>query len=351
MTTVNIAPVYFKRALVVFLIVLSFMKGSARQDKTADMSSATFPDQIFVVSNRVIDSLPDGSVIFTNKVDTSGNLKYLIVDGDHKSYFTRGFPDLDSLLNNPAPYKDWAVWVHGDGQTFEISLKRAREIQAIHKVNLIVFAWPTSEPGKGPIGNFRNSSNNALLTAPGLHRFVHELSEYNNSEFNRIGSGNLSIFFHSLGCYLLREALNMGYLQDIPGDLFDNMVLNAAATPSEGHAGWIEQLHIQARLYIVFNDEDFNLEGLRVLSGEGYQLGERPFPPLASNAIYLDFTESVGSRFPTGATHSYYFDLMTEISNNIRETYTILFGGFPLRFADTNRFKPAQDSRVYQVLF
>lgn len=334
-----------------FIYILLNVPVISGQAEVSGKPSDAFSDKLFVVSNRVVDTLPDGSVVFTNEVDTSGKLKYLIADGEFRNFVTTGFPDLKTLLENPAPYKDWAAWVHGDGQTFEISLKRAKEIQSIHKVNLIVFAWPTQEPGKGPIGNFKNSSRNALLTAPALHEFLDELDEYRKTEFNRIGSGHLSLFFHSLGCYLLKEALDMGYLHDIPEGSFDNLVINAAATNSDGHADWVQKLQLQQRLYIAFNDKDLNLAGLRVLSSQGYQLGERPFAPLAGNATYLDFTRAVGSRFPTGATHSYYFDLMTEISNNIRETYTILLEGYPLRFNDPERFLPTRDDKVYQVVF
>jgi hypothetical protein len=267
------------------------------------------------------------------------------------SWYAQAFPDLASLLENPAPYRDWTVWVHGDGQSFEISMERASQIQALHGVNLVVFSWPTLEPGSGPIGNFKNSQKNAVLTTPYLHEFFHELERYEKTPFNRIQAGHLSIFFHSLGCYMLHEALDMGYLQDIPGTLFDNMVINAAAVPAEGHAEWIQQIRLQQRIYIAYNDGDINLEGLRAFSNLGYQLGERPLLPLAENAIYLDFSGSVGFRFPTGATHSYYYATMTELSRNIKETYSVLFMGYPLRFGDAQRFEPTTDPKVVKVLF
>lgn len=282
---------------------------------------------VFVVTNRVADTLPEGEVLFQNRVDEERGLKYLYVTESEGNFYARSFPGLAALLENPAAYRYWAVWVHGDGQTFELSVRRAMEIQALHQVNFIVFAWPTSDPKKGPIGNFRNSRKNALLTIPYFSGFLHEIKDYMDISGNRFTGSGPSMFIHSLGNYLLREATQAGMLDDLPDAMFTNLVINAAAVETEGHAEWVEKLAIQQQIYIAFNDKDVNLEGLRVISSLGMQLGERPLPPLASNALYLDFTESVGFRYPTGATHSYYFGRMTEMDAGIRNLYRKLFQG------------------------
>jgi hypothetical protein len=305
---------------------------------------------LIVVTVRQPDTLVTGEVLFNDKVDTAGHLKYLLVTEESGDYYARPLPDLATVLETPAPYRDWLVWVHGDGKTFNISLERAFEIQALHQVNLIVFSWPTLASGLGPIANFKNSQKNAHLTTPLLHDFFHELDHYRQSEYNRFQNGHLSIFFHSLGCYLLEESLNYGYLQDVSSELFSNLIINAAAVPSEDHAEWIDRLNVQQRVYITYNDGDINLAGLRVISELGYQLGERPLPPLSDNAVYLDFTRSVGFRFPTGATHSYYYSTMALKSASIKETFNILLHGYPLRFADDTRFRMKEGLPVVEVL-
>lgn len=321
------------------------------QERDKSRTYAENPVRLLIVTDRRTDTLANGGVVYINEVDTTGKLKYLLVTMEGKAWYAREFPDLQLLMDNPMPYSDWAVWVHGDGQTFNTTLQQASEIQALHQVNLIVFAWPTLAPDKGAISNFINSQQNAISSAPYLHYFFHELDQYKRTEFNRIQGGHVSIFFHSLGCYMLEEALDSGYLQDMPATLFDNLVINQAATPSEGHALWIERLQIQQRIYITSNDGDLNLKGLRMITSLGYQLGERPFPPLARNAIYLDFSDAIGFRLPTGATHSFYFASVTAKSTNIREIYTILFQGYPLRFADVSRFEATDDPRVIKILF
>jgi hypothetical protein len=42
---------------------------------------------------------------------------------------------------------------------------------------------------------------------------------------------------------------------------------------------------------------------------------------------------------------------MAELSPNIKETYSILFHGYPLRFGDAMRFSQTDDPGVVEVLF
>ncbi len=303
--------------LVVFPIVLSVI---------LPWKKTIGQDRLYVITNRQTDTIPGEGVRFLNRVADGRQLQYLTVTTGSGGLYAESHRDLAELLQNPGNNAPWAVWVHGDGQSFEIAVDRALEIQQLHGVNLIVFAWPTRAPDKGPIGNFRNSMRHAEESVGGLHRLFQELERLGNAPGNPI-QGRLSIFFHSLGCYLLKESVESGALDDLSPGLFRNLVINAAATDAAGHAEWVERLKIQDRIFITYNDEDINLEGLRVISSLGTQLGECPEPPLAQNAIYLDFTESVGFRFPTGATHSYYFDAMTRESENIRLLYTDLFRG------------------------
>jgi hypothetical protein len=311
--------------------------------------TANGQDKLFVVTNRQAEVIDGEGTRFLNRVAVGRELSYLTVTRTGEDFYFEEHGSLPELIAVPPQFDEWAVWVHGDGQTFEISMDRALEIQQLHGVNLIVFAWPTRAPDKGPIGNFKNSLRHAEESIGGLHLLMKELEELGRVPGNPI-QGRLSIFFHSLGCYLLKESVESGALDDLSPRLFRNLVINAAATDAAGHDDWIERLNIQERIFVTYNDEDINLEGLRVISSLGTQLGERPEPPLAQNAIYLDFTESVGFRFPTGATHSYYFDAMTRESENIRLLYTDLFRGL---LPPEERFIPEENNLpgIYRVRF
>ncbi len=306
---------------------------------------------VFVVTNRLLADDGQGRRIFTNEVDTASPLKYMKVTFQDDEWFSEAYSSLDEMLAQPAPYSDWAVWAHGDGQSFLLSMKRALEIQHLHEVNFIVFSWPTQAPDKGPIGNFKNSRENAHMTVPYLRGICMELQAYRAKQENRMQGENLSIFFHSLANYLLQLSIEQGVLDNIEQGLFDNLILNAPAVASQGHNQWVDRLDIQERIFIAFNDEDINLEGLRVFSSLGVQLGERPLNPLAENAVYVDFTKAVGSRAKTGATHSYYYDLMTELSPNIREFYRDLFHGRKINFHNPGKFFVTDEKQIHQIKF
>ena len=310
-----------------------------------------FPRSVFVVTNRLLEITPGGRMIYSNEIDTLHGLKYLKVTLIDEEWFVETYDSLDMLLENPAPYHDWAIWVHGDGQSFLLSMKRALEIQYLHRVNFIVFAWPTKAPDKGPIGNFKNSMDNARLTSPYFRELFLALQDYRKKPADGSGDEKLSILIHSLGNYALKLALEKGLLADLKPDLFDNIILNAPAVESEGHNKWVEELDLQERIYVCYNDEDINLEGLRVISSFGVQLGERPVGPLAGNATYFDFTQSVGSRTNTGATHSYYYALIPRLSENIRGIYYDLLHGKEINTDNSERLEHTANPKIFQIRF
>ncbi len=333
------------------LIILQFDLPATGQSLHRPEIAGNYPNSVFVVTDRKTDTLKNGGLIYTNIVDTSKGLKFLKVIFEDDTWYGESYTSLDELLKSPAPYKDWAVWVHGDGQAFLPSMKEALEIQYLHQVNFIVFSWPTKAPDKGPIANFRNSKRNALLTAPYLEEMCHILEDYTNQENNKIKGEHLSIFFHSLGNYMLEKIVEEGYLEDIEKGLFDNLVINEAAAESKNHDQWVEKLDIQKRLYIDFNSGDKNLILLRILTNLGLQLGERPVAPLAGNAIYVDFTEAVGSKYRAGTTHSYYYARITGISQNIRKYFYDLFHGRAVDFNDPDCFESTENSQVFRIKF
>jgi hypothetical protein len=340
-----------KPSVILFILLLGFMGVAFAQARFRPVIEGDYPASVFVVTNRLIETDKDGRLIYMNEVDTAKPLKYVKVTFKDDEYFSEPFNSFDDLLANPAPYSDWLIWAHGDGQSFLLSMKRALEIQHLHKVNFIVFSWPTQAPDKGPIANHKNSRENAEQSVAYLEELCSVLQEYRSKESNAMQGQHLSIFFHSLANYKLELALEQGDLDNIREGLFDNMILNAPAVNSAGHYSWVEKLDIQNRIFVCYNDEDINLEGLRVLSSLDVQLGERPLEPLAGNARYLDFTYSVGSRMKTGATHSYYYNLITEISSNIREVYRDLFHGRELKIDDPLRFETTDHKQVTRVKF
>ncbi|MDT8394007.1 MAG: alpha/beta hydrolase [Bacteroidales bacterium] len=234
---------------------------------------------------------------------------------------------------------DWLLFVHGDSKTYEQAVMRAFDIQYLHKINVMVFCWPSKDPELGGIKNFKNSRENLILSLDHFQDLLYRIHEFKNHYPDFYDKRQLSIFIHSLGNLFLKNIIEQSPVPGNTENIFDNLIINAAAVNQDQHPSWVEKLNIQKRIYIISNKQDFNLKGLRIFTSQGKQLGEKVQQPLAGNAHYIQFTRAVGFRFPTGSTHTYFIGKMADKSTNIRRFYTTLFHGMPVDTNDREVFR------------
>jgi hypothetical protein len=226
---------------------------------------------------------------------------------------------------------------------------RGLEVQNLHGVKVIVFSWPSKMSTQNGLKNFRNSRGNVEAGLGQFRELLLTMQKYRNSHIWP-GENNLSLFMHSLGNYYLELSVKEGMLEGIEPDLFDNVIINAAAIELEGHDLWVEELNISERIYIISNAKDFNLSGARLFTSAGKQLGGPVESPLAENAIYINFTEAVGFKVPTWVSHTYFVGEMPARSNNIREFYRTIFHGEEADLSNPKVFKPRQDGLGVDIL-
>jgi hypothetical protein len=312
------------------------------------------PDQysskVVVITNR-IQSIPgEGQIQFDPVLDTTNPLKILTAAYSNEEWFFNEEADLASSFSGTFPEKDWMIFIHGDGKTLWGAVDRARELQELHHVNVIVFSWPSKDPDMGAIKNFKNSYANVENSTGQFATIIEMFADLRQSEKNPFQDANLTLFLHSLGNYYLARMYEDGIDVVTEEPVFDNLIINAAAVEAEDHHLWIEPIDYARRIYVNSNDDDFSLSGLRVLTRMGRQLGESPLPPLALNANYVDFTESVGFK-GMGPSHSYFFASVTEKSEVIKSYYTTIFQGREAPLVDPEYFAyiPSQDA--YTIKF
>jgi hypothetical protein len=159
-----------------------------------------------------------------------------------------------------------------------------------------------------------------------------------NSNTDFLRENKLSLFAHSLGNWYLENMENKNLLPDSPSFLFDNVIINASAVDQKNHKEWVEQLGFQKKVYITYNKHDFNLLGLRIFDRPGIKLGEKVRFPLANNAVYCNFSKSVGFRIHTETTHTYFIGKIMQRNNNIRQFYFNVLHGLKPDLADETRF-------------
>ena len=331
------------RALLPLVIcMLSVFPGNAQKVESLYVNELNSGCNVLVITNRVVQDTGK-RLHFPNQVSEDKNLLLL------KAVFYRP----DSLQVNRVTGEefytavtetenDWVLFIHGDSKTFEQAVMRGFDIQYLHKVNVIVFSWPSRDPELGGVKNFKNSKQQVVESLDHFIALLDFIQSLKNADPDFWKQHRLSCFIHSLGNYYLENMAKHG-------PVADNLILNAAAVNQDGHPEWLKKITIQNRIYITSNRQDFNLKGVRIFTKDGKQLGEKVKHPLAANAQYIQFTQAVGFRFPTGTTHTYFIGKMADNSMNIRRFYTEILHGNPIDLDDQSLFSRRKDGLGYDI--
>lgn len=341
---------FFQHA--VWLLIFIVLTQTSKAKETIYLSeSPVYQHKIAVVTNRSVIQLNNDSILFESKPDESGHFSYLTASYSKDQWNYAQNNSIEDLLNQDFEHENWLIFVHGDGKDLKSAIQRAKEIQKLHLVNVLVYAWPSRNPDLGAIRNFKNSLSNVEKATVHFSDFLRKV-EYTRSDKNNLFSkGNLSIFFHSLGNYYLENLIVKKLHMDFDQPFIDNLIINAAAVEQDEHDKWVEQLNFQKRIYINSNGKDMNLIGLRIFSSMGMQLGEDPVAPYAINANYVSFTEAVGASLPPGPSHSYFFASVTDESDRIKTYYSTIINGYEVNFEDKDIFTTSADYLSYSIKF
>lgn len=336
----------------ILILSLLFLSEIVRAQETIRIASIDQNiDKIMVVTNRAYEIIDENELVFEPRLDADKKNTYLTAQPKNESWVYHKENRLENLFDQKQNYTDWVIFIHGDGKTLQSSVERAREIQKLHKVNVLVYSWPSKDEDMNGIRNFKNSYQNVELSTPQLFSFLKEFSTFQASDKNPFTDQNLSLFLHSLGNYYLERLSVDGYLDQLNAKIFDNVIINAAAVEQEGHNLWVEKIRFADRIYINSNDDDMSLSGLRFLTKLGRQLGESAIEPYAKNAIYINFTKAVGFPGSMGPSHSYYFATVTDKSTNIRNYYTTILHGNEAELLNTELFTYEPEEPAFYIIF
>jgi len=226
--------------------------------------------------------------------------------------------------------RDFLVYVDGHGKTFSQVLQRGFELTRRYGINVVIFDWPTDYVA------LRKTAHNADEVAVAFTRAMRTFYTIRRSTF---GDASVSVIFHSMGNRIAKNLVDQRLQEALPADLFDNVILNAAAVKQQHHAKWISKLHIQQRIYITINDEDRPLKGATLLR-LSRQLGRGVTGKTAKNAVYVDFSAVAGSEHNLFLGYS-----KTETDNpRIFDFYTDAFHGREVPADHLQTFSPSDKS-------
>lgn len=310
----------------IFFTFLALVTTSLKSQEKVDYRFEIDPgSEVIAITNRVFE-VKDDKYIFKNQVDTSNTLA--VFHSTHIQDFNISLEKFsEEQLENYITSRDgnWLLFVHGDFKTFELAVLRAMDIGETYGVNVIVFCWPSKDPDISGTRNFKNSKANVFKSEEDFMELLELFRTFDKNDI--LAQDSLSAFFHSLGNLYLKN-----YTQCIhpKQKVFTNLIMNSAAVEQENHNYWVDSLDLQERVYILFNKRDFTLNGLRIFTPAGKQLGERISDTVARNAIYLDFSKIIGHEFPTWNSHSFYIGDMTIEHPPVKKIYWQLFHSMPL---------------------
>lgn len=267
--------------------------------------------------------------------------------------------------------KNLLLFVHGFNNDMTDVLDRAEMLEANFGVEVLCFSWPANGGGVSGVLSYKSDKRDALASIGALDRvlekmqtmladfhrqYVRELEEKAEARFANNGEAwdryfaqevnkrcpfTVNLMLHSMGNYLFKNLLKSSTYS---GDrlLFDNVVMVAADTNSEGHAEWVDRIQSRKRVYITINENDVALRASRLKMGEQQKarLGHYLRGLDSRVATYVDFT----GQAHVGDSHAY-FEGASLGNAKVKAFFNAVLNG--AIGEDSARFDPARN--VYRV--
>lgn len=246
--------------------------------------------KIFVITNRPYN--PEDQQYFPNDIADYRKVSYLIAACDGQQWQFSFVNDFTEGMKEINDGRDILLFVEGHGKTLPMALNRAYQLQIRYNMAIVVFDWPSKN------NNFNNSLARVRRCGDNFYNLLLQISAYRIQSMQE--GQHFSMLAHSLGNYFLSNLIICGDGQYLKEPIFDNIVMNAAAIRTKGHGTILSQLHMQKRLYVTSNKNDWVLRGAHLLMA-GKMLGNFAQFPLADNTEYVNFTHTAGKE------HSYYY--------------------------------------------
>lgn len=229
--------------------------------------------------------------------------------------------------------RNLVFFVHGFNNDMKAVLERAEQFQRNYGVEVIPFSWPANGGGVHGVISYKSDKRDALASTGALDRCIARLHEYMqaihdehvrsvealaNKRYAKDAEKwdrffreqaqkwcpfSVNMMLHSMGNYLFKSMLkSSSYRADLL--VFDNVILAAADTNSEGHAAWVDRIQCRGRVIVTINENDGALLASRLKMGEQQKarLGHFPYGLNAERAVYVDFT----GQSHVGDSHAYF---------------------------------------------
>lgn len=279
---------------------------------------------------------------------TPNTEKPALVTSAHRFYTQECFkPILSRTIGTSS--KPFVFFISGRGQhpSKELEHKLLPKIEQQYGVTAVMFTWPSwCGPRCFPQQKALESSN-ALLD---ILQIVESLKQEDKVD------RPYALLTHSMGAFVLQGLTNLS-INELPGDLFDNIIVSAAAVQNKDHKNWINKINFGLQIYITANQNDKSLRclesdiggfGPSVIFCRKFKLPERlgrwgvtnaSNDNTSTKAIYLGYPEGLGK------THRYYIN-QEKKAPKVFNFYSQVFQGKSVQLGDYEEVIP---TRVYKL--
>lgn len=271
---------------------------------------------------------------FMSEERGNGTLTYYFVYANSGKWHLIKLKNLKQTLQYVTDInKNWVVYTEGMGKIFPSELDRGMRMNAQYGVNVIMLDYPSITTTKSRIGNYFFAIGNAKDSYIDFEPVMNNIKQLKENE--QLGNGRLSLFFHSMGNYLMRNIALKGDLEKLNDNKWvDNLILNSACVPQHHHSKWLNNIKFAKDVYVNYNPDDRVLIGAKIASKQT-QLGNKAKPPLATGVHYVNFNPIVGMG------HSNFLDLhgRHKTPAAAKQYYSNILNGEPARLNDTTLYR------------
>jgi esterase/lipase superfamily enzyme len=184
---------------------------------------------VYVLSNRETVLENDNSTAL-NRVKAHSGLDLMIANESANNSLMISRTDSVQFISEMLDLDgDWVVFVHGDAKTLDQSVKRGIAIQKEHDINVLIFSWPSKDPILGGVRNFKRSRSHVGESLSHFMQMLDFVQVFKDANPSFQNNQKISLLFHSLGILYMESMVENDFQLGLQGDLFDNLILNAAA--------------------------------------------------------------------------------------------------------------------------
>lgn len=344
------------KIIIALLVLLPFTLAAQNNNPIANFNSEAYWRKTRLITHLpayAITTNDTAMLVVSNRKLTQDTLRYISESRAENGllYFfvfthdgTWNILPVESIAKGiecmPDKNRDWVVYTEGMGKLFTTDLSRGLSMAGQYHVNIIMLDYPSITTTKGRLGNYFFAIGNARKTYRYFTSAFEEVKKLRAQQ--KMGTGKLTAFYHSMGNHLARGMVTHHKLDAINDAVWmDNLILNAPCVQRRGHKRWINKINYTKHIYINYNNGDFTLGGAYLMSKK-LQLGHKPIRNISKKAVYINFNSICGQG------HSNFLTLKSVqvCKPGCMEYYKTILHGDTVNVHDTNMFKPSHFKHI-----